>query len=304
MAKRVQLIRGTTGQADAFQGLVGEITADTTKKELRLHDGLTAGGIPIARADLNNVAEATAAIAGKLGASDKIKLNFLTVTKAVDLDKTDFITVTQPVNLDTIESDATAAAAELAFIAVTQAVDLDAIESKLDGIEANATADQTGAEIKSLYEAEANTNVLTDTEKTDVDNLRNRTARTAIELSNGIGTIYFTSACKDVHMNSGNVIIYHGEMRLTFKGTQSPSLRVQWIMTTGGIAGHDVVGSCYVENGLANTNITQLVAVIDSTVVSFRKREVGGTGFSELLYSDIADNFHVHVTFCSVGPFS
>ena len=34
--------------------------------------------------------------------------------------------------------------------------------SKLDGIEASATADQTGAEIKSLYEAESDTNAFTD----------------------------------------------------------------------------------------------------------------------------------------------
>jgi len=37
--------------------------------------------------------------------------------------------------------------------------------SKLDGIEANATADQTGSEIKSSYEAESNTNAFTDAEK-------------------------------------------------------------------------------------------------------------------------------------------
>lgn len=39
------------------------------------------------------------------------------------------------------------------------------LKSKLDGIEAAATADQTGAEIKAAYEAEANTNAYTDTEK-------------------------------------------------------------------------------------------------------------------------------------------
>ena len=38
--------------------------------------------------------------------------------------------------------------------------------TKLDGIEAGATADQTGAEIKSAYEAEADTNAFTDAEKT------------------------------------------------------------------------------------------------------------------------------------------
>ena len=38
-------------------------------------------------------------------------------------------------------------------------------KNKLDGIESAATADQTGAEIKSLYEGESNTNAFTDAEK-------------------------------------------------------------------------------------------------------------------------------------------
>lgn len=42
----------------------------------------------------------------------------------------------------------------------------DADHSKLDGIEAGATADQTGAEIKTAYEGELNTNAYTDAEKT------------------------------------------------------------------------------------------------------------------------------------------
>lgn len=43
--------------------------------------------------------------------------------------------------------------------------------TKLDGVEANATADQTGAEIKTAYEAEANTNAYTDAEKTKLSGI-------------------------------------------------------------------------------------------------------------------------------------
>lgn len=46
----------------------------------------------------------------------------------------------------------------------------DADESKLDAIEASATADQTGAEIKTAYEAESDTNAFTDAEKTLLGN--------------------------------------------------------------------------------------------------------------------------------------
>jgi len=49
--------------------------------------------------------------------------------------------------------------------------DLAADGSKLDGVEANATADQTGAEIKTAYEGEANTNAYTDAEKTKLSGI-------------------------------------------------------------------------------------------------------------------------------------
>lgn len=44
MAKQLQLRRGTTVQNDAFTGAVGELTMDTDKNQLRVHDGVTQGG--------------------------------------------------------------------------------------------------------------------------------------------------------------------------------------------------------------------------------------------------------------------
>lgn len=56
MAKTLQLRRGTTAQNDAFTGAVGELSVDTTKKTLRLHDGTTAGGKEIiGKADIATV---------------------------------------------------------------------------------------------------------------------------------------------------------------------------------------------------------------------------------------------------------
>jgi len=49
--------------------------------------------------------------------------------------------------------------------------DVAADGTKLDGIEASATADQTGAEIKALYEAEADTNAFTDAEQTKLSGI-------------------------------------------------------------------------------------------------------------------------------------
>ena len=47
MAKQLQLRQGTTTEHNTFTGAVGEVTVDTTKKTLVVHDGVTAGGTPL-----------------------------------------------------------------------------------------------------------------------------------------------------------------------------------------------------------------------------------------------------------------
>ena len=47
MPKQVRLRRGTTAQHATFTGTDGEVTFDTTKKVLVVHDGVTAGGKPV-----------------------------------------------------------------------------------------------------------------------------------------------------------------------------------------------------------------------------------------------------------------
>jgi len=56
MAKRVQRRRGTTSEHSGFTGAEGEITVDTTLDTLVVHDGSTAGGFPLAKADGSNIA--------------------------------------------------------------------------------------------------------------------------------------------------------------------------------------------------------------------------------------------------------
>jgi hypothetical protein len=51
MSKQVRFRRGTTAQHSVFTGPAGEITVDTDEKALVVHDGVVAGGVPIARAD-------------------------------------------------------------------------------------------------------------------------------------------------------------------------------------------------------------------------------------------------------------
>lgn len=48
MAKQLQLRKGTATEHNTFTGANGEVTVDTTNKTLRVHDGTTAGGTPLA----------------------------------------------------------------------------------------------------------------------------------------------------------------------------------------------------------------------------------------------------------------
>jgi hypothetical protein len=45
----LKLRRGTTAQHSTFTGLLGEITVDTDKDTIVVHDGSTAGGYPLAK---------------------------------------------------------------------------------------------------------------------------------------------------------------------------------------------------------------------------------------------------------------
>ena len=49
MATQIQLRRGNTTQTNAFTGAIAEVTVDTDKKTLVIHDGSTAGGIPLSK---------------------------------------------------------------------------------------------------------------------------------------------------------------------------------------------------------------------------------------------------------------
>jgi hypothetical protein len=48
--KRVQLRKGTEVEHASFTGAVAEVTIDTTKKVLRVHDGTTVGGFEVSKA--------------------------------------------------------------------------------------------------------------------------------------------------------------------------------------------------------------------------------------------------------------
>jgi hypothetical protein len=83
MPKQVRLRRGTTAQHTTFTGADGEVTFDTTKKALVLHDGVTPGGKPLegflvldpGSPMLQQVINTCVIIEGGDGDSDSLRVN-------------------------------------------------------------------------------------------------------------------------------------------------------------------------------------------------------------------------------------
>lgn len=72
MSTALKRRRGTTAAHSVFTGLNGELTVDTDKKVVVVHDAVTAGGIPMARADHTHAAYATTdALATKQSTAEK-----------------------------------------------------------------------------------------------------------------------------------------------------------------------------------------------------------------------------------------
>ena len=55
MAKIVKRRRGSSADHASFTGSEGELTVDLTEKTVRVHDGVTQAGFPLARKDMSNV---------------------------------------------------------------------------------------------------------------------------------------------------------------------------------------------------------------------------------------------------------
>lgn len=74
MGVSIQRRRGTTTQHNSFTGKAGEVTVDSTKWVMVVHDGSTVGGFPLAR-EVHVHANATTSVAGFMSAADKTKLD-------------------------------------------------------------------------------------------------------------------------------------------------------------------------------------------------------------------------------------
>lgn len=80
MPTRVQFRRGTTAEHSTFTGAVGEVTVDTDKEVVVVHDGVVAGGYPLARQDLNNVSSIADTKLATISTANKVSNSATTAT--------------------------------------------------------------------------------------------------------------------------------------------------------------------------------------------------------------------------------
>ncbi len=86
MTTAVQRRRGTNTEHASFTGLEGELSVNTTNESVHVHDGSTAGGFELARADASNIVATSIDINGgtidgtTIGASSASTGAFTTLT--------------------------------------------------------------------------------------------------------------------------------------------------------------------------------------------------------------------------------
>ena len=102
MAKQLQLRRGTTSEHATFTGAIGEITVDTTKDVVVVHDGTTVGGKPLAtEASVTSLSSSLATVATSGSYNDLTDKPTLT-TDLVSLTDT---TITTPADGEVLAYD-------------------------------------------------------------------------------------------------------------------------------------------------------------------------------------------------------
>jgi len=161
--------------------------------------------------------------------------------------------------------------------------------SKLSGIEASATADQTGAEIKALYEAESDTNAFTDAEQTKLSGLPSTITESFIipasaesgNLTTGTGVVKFrmpyaftltgvrasvgtapTGSTVTVDINEGGVSVLSTELTIDATEKTSTTAATPVVISDSALADDaeitidiDAVGSTVAGEGLKITLI-------------------------------------------------
>ena len=149
MAKKLQLRRGTTSQHSSFTGAVGEVTVDTDKDVVVVHDGSTAGGHPLVKA----------ADAAELIDEDDFSSNSATKAPSQQSTKAYIAATSQPLDADltSLAGCQTGAAAALAALTSTEVAIIDGATlttTELNYVDGVTSAIQTQLDAKAALTAD------------------------------------------------------------------------------------------------------------------------------------------------------
>ena len=173
---------------------------------------------------------------------------------------------TDGTKLDTIETSATAdqtgAQIKTAYEAETNAF-TDAQFTKLSNIETAATADQTGAQIKTLYQAE--TNAFTDAQFTKLSNIE-----TAADVTDATNVVAALTAGTGVTISAGGTIAVGPVALTTVQTASSQSAQLALTVQEGDVVVRSDENKSYMRNGLSAGDMTDftLLATPTDTVLS------------------------------------
>jgi len=257
MATALQLRRGTTAQHSSFTGLTGEVTVDTDKDTVVVHDGSTAGGIPLAKeaslssyattASLANVATSGAYsdLSGTPSASD-LMTSIKTVDGAgsgLDADTLD------GKQLATIESEyqafATSAAAAVVDAAPTTLDTLNELAAALGDDPNFATTVTNSIATKMPIAGGTFTGAVTGTSLTLTGDLTVQSATSIREVKEFVNTSTSTSGTLNVDMGVQGVLYLTNSQAanrtINFQNTNAlmsvgQSITVSVLATQGGTA--------------------------------------------------------------------
>ena len=174
MAKKLQLRRGTTSQHSSFTGAVGEVTVDTDKKVVVVHDGSTAGGIPLSKAS----------DAAELIDEDDFSSNSATKVPSQQSTKAYIAATSQPLDADltSLAGCQTGAAAALAALTSTEVAIIDGATlttAELNYVDGVTSAIQTQLDTKTAL---AGDNTWTGSQRGEVSDVGTKTANFDFDL--------------------------------------------------------------------------------------------------------------------------
>lgn len=195
MATSKQHARGTTATLDARTLPAGNVEVDTDENDLRVSDGATAGGHRV-----YNAVKVDANIAAALALA---------------------------VGYDTVVTNAYIAADAIVQGNLTTHANLTnnphSVTAAQIGVETGATADQTGAEIKTAYEGEADTNAYTDADAAAVAGTVGGTWTPTISATTNIDA---TTAYADMYHRIGDVVSVGGRIAIDPTATGQVTLEI------------------------------------------------------------------------------